>query len=149
PFITSMAAGWRRPGSVPALQTSVPAGARARARPSAIWLRAELCTHRKTTRLGGAETKGGGCGVAVMRCDVGADAGSGVERPSRRHGAAGTVPQARPAGNAAACGAHRSSGFTGPPGPNPRTQGGHIVRRKCEMLHLSTQPFETFGPHSE
>jgi len=45
---------------VPALQTSTAAGAARRAKPSAIWLRAELWTHRNSTRFGGAVMNAGG-----------------------------------------------------------------------------------------
>src|SRR5262249_17789557 len=50
------ASGWTRVASLPALHTRTPSGARARANPSAIWLRAELWTQRKTTARGGAAT---------------------------------------------------------------------------------------------
>src|SRR5438445_12506396 len=42
----STASGFSRPGSEPALKNRYPSGAMARARPSAIWLRAEFATHR-------------------------------------------------------------------------------------------------------
>jgi hypothetical protein len=41
-----MASGFTRDGLDPADETSTPAGASARAMPSAIWLRAELATQR-------------------------------------------------------------------------------------------------------
>src|SRR5207247_8877209 len=43
------ASGWRVPGSDPALWNWNPAGAMARANPSAIWLRAEFATQRTNT----------------------------------------------------------------------------------------------------
>ena len=48
----STASGLSREGCEPADEIFTVGGARARAMPSAIWLRAELATHRKRTCLG-------------------------------------------------------------------------------------------------
>src|SRR2546425_4111194 len=48
--ITRMARGCTRLASVPALWTSIRSPASARKKPSAIWLRAELCVQRTSTR---------------------------------------------------------------------------------------------------
>jgi hypothetical protein len=49
---TLTASGFTREGADPAEETFTPAGASARAMPSAIWLRAELATQRKRTCRG-------------------------------------------------------------------------------------------------
>ena len=48
--IARIASGCTRVASVPALAASKRSPARARSQPSAIWLRAELCVQRKSTR---------------------------------------------------------------------------------------------------
>ena len=69
--MTSTAVAWTCDGSVPALHTSASAGLSARAKPSAIWLRAELWTHRNNTRRGGAVMKAAGRPESVTGSPLG------------------------------------------------------------------------------
>src|SRR6266496_2213044 len=70
--MTRIASGWTRVASVPALAASNRSPPSARRKPSAIWLRAELCVQRKSTRR------------LVTRCSL------------RRGGRARGEPAARP-----------------------------------------------------